>query len=131
MTASWVSKAAACPACAGTNIGGGTFWGLCRLLTGLKDFDEILALSSGGDNSKVRCCCCCCAAAVLCCAVLSQALHCTPKAVGSSGRLREYAAAQGEEGQASRWPADALTRRPPSPLPPPAGCQVDMLLFDI
>ena len=37
----------------GTNIGGGTFWGLCRLLTGLKDFDEMLACSAKGDNSKV------------------------------------------------------------------------------
>uniref|UniRef100_A0A7S0XBW9 pantothenate kinase n=1 Tax=Mantoniella antarctica TaxID=81844 RepID=A0A7S0XBW9_9CHLO len=37
----------------GTNIGGGTFWGLCRLLTGLKDFDEMLACSADGDNSKV------------------------------------------------------------------------------
>lgn len=37
----------------GTNIGGGTFWGLCRLLTGMRNFDEILALSSKGDNSKV------------------------------------------------------------------------------
>lgn len=37
----------------GTNIGGGTFWGLCRLLTGKTDFDEILELSSQGDNSLV------------------------------------------------------------------------------
>jgi type II pantothenate kinase len=37
----------------GTNIGGGTFWGLCRLLTGLRDFDEMLACSAEGDNSKV------------------------------------------------------------------------------
>lgn len=37
----------------GTNIGGGTFWGLCRLLTGLANFDEILELTSHGDNSKV------------------------------------------------------------------------------
>jgi bifunctional damage-control phosphatase, subfamily II, fusion protein len=37
----------------GTNIGGGTFWGLCRLLTGKTDFDEILELSSQGDNSSV------------------------------------------------------------------------------
>jgi|TARA_B100001142_G_scaffold323345_1_gene373213 bifunctional damage-control phosphatase, subfamily II, fusion protein len=37
----------------GTNIGGGTFWGLCRLLTGLQDFDEMLACSAAGDNSKV------------------------------------------------------------------------------
>ena len=38
----------------GTNIGGGTFWGLCKLLTGLANFDDILALSSLGDNSNVR-----------------------------------------------------------------------------
>eukprot|EP00899_Mesostigma_viride_P013960 jgi/Mesvir1/22565/Mv18570-RA.2 len=37
----------------GTNIGGGTFWGLCRLLTKCKSFDEMLALSAQGDNSKV------------------------------------------------------------------------------
>ncbi len=37
----------------GTNIGGGTFWGLARLLTGCSSFDEILQLSSHGDNSKV------------------------------------------------------------------------------
>ena len=37
----------------GTNIGGGTFWGLARLLTGCSTFDEILQLSSHGDNSKV------------------------------------------------------------------------------
>ena len=37
----------------GTNIGGGTFWGLCRLLTGCSSFDDILELSSRGDNSKV------------------------------------------------------------------------------
>ncbi|KDD75300.1 fumble, partial [Helicosporidium sp. ATCC 50920] len=37
----------------GTNIGGGTFLGLSRLLTGLNDFDEILDLSSRGDNSNV------------------------------------------------------------------------------
>ena len=38
---------------AGTNIGGGTFWGLCKLLTGMDSFDDILALSSQGDNSNV------------------------------------------------------------------------------
>jgi type II pantothenate kinase len=26
----------------GTNAGGGTFWGLCRLLTGIQSFDEML-----------------------------------------------------------------------------------------
>lgn len=39
---------------AGTNIGGGTFWGLCKLLTGMDNFDDILSLSSQGDNSNVR-----------------------------------------------------------------------------
>lgn len=38
----------------GTNVGGGTFWGLCRLLTGVNNFDDILTLSSQGDNSNVR-----------------------------------------------------------------------------
>ena len=37
----------------GSNIGGGTFWGLCRLLTGLKDYDEMLKLSAQADNAKV------------------------------------------------------------------------------
>lgn len=37
----------------GTNVGGGTFWGLGRLLTKCKSFDEILELSQGGDNRAV------------------------------------------------------------------------------
>ena len=37
----------------GTNLGGGTFWGLCRLLTRTRSFDEMLQLSSRGDSSKV------------------------------------------------------------------------------
>ena len=37
----------------GSNLGGGTFWGLCRLLTRCKGFDEMLELSMRGDNSKV------------------------------------------------------------------------------
>lgn len=37
----------------GSNLGGGTFWGLCRLMTGCKNFDEMLELSARGDNSKV------------------------------------------------------------------------------
>ena len=37
----------------GSSLGGGTFWGLCRLLTGCKNFDEMLELSARGDNSKV------------------------------------------------------------------------------
>ena len=38
----------------GSSLGGGTFWGLCRLLTRVKGFDEMLELSMRGDNSKVR-----------------------------------------------------------------------------
>mmetsp|Transcript_3468 Transcript_3468/g.8203 ORF Transcript_3468/g.8203 Transcript_3468/m.8203 type:complete len:911 (+) Transcript_3468:246-2978(+) len=37
----------------GTNLGGGTFWGLCRLLTRCTGFDEMLELAMRGDNSKV------------------------------------------------------------------------------
>ena len=37
----------------GTNIGGGTFLGLCRLLTEHTDFDQMLACSADGDNRKV------------------------------------------------------------------------------
>ena len=37
----------------GSSLGGGTFWGLCRLLTRVKNFDEMLELSMRGDNSKV------------------------------------------------------------------------------
>jgi len=37
----------------GTSLGGGTFWGLGRLLTGCKTFDELLELSTHGDNSAV------------------------------------------------------------------------------
>ncbi|KAJ7558584.1 hypothetical protein O6H91_04G047400 [Diphasiastrum complanatum] len=37
----------------GTNLGGGTFWGLGRLLTKCRNFDEILDLSQKGDNSAV------------------------------------------------------------------------------
>lgn len=38
----------------GSSVGGGTFWGLCRLLTGRSDFDEILQLSMQGNNANVR-----------------------------------------------------------------------------
>jgi type II pantothenate kinase len=34
----------------GTMIGGGTLLGLSNLLTGIKDFDQILDLSKQGDN---------------------------------------------------------------------------------
>ena len=38
----------------GSSVGGGTFWGLCSLLTGEGDFDKILALSALGNNANVR-----------------------------------------------------------------------------
>ncbi len=37
----------------GSSLGGGTFWGLARLLTRAKDFDELLQLCAQGDNSRV------------------------------------------------------------------------------
>ncbi|GLU03092.1 hypothetical protein SLE2022_203100 [Rubroshorea leprosula] len=37
----------------GTNLGGGTFWGLGRLLTKCKSFDELLELSHRGNNRVV------------------------------------------------------------------------------
>jgi type II pantothenate kinase len=37
----------------GTMIGGGTLLGLSNLLTGIKDFDQILDLSKQGDNGQV------------------------------------------------------------------------------
>jgi type II pantothenate kinase len=37
----------------GSTIGGGTYWGLCRLLTGCSSFKDILNLASKGDSSKV------------------------------------------------------------------------------
>ncbi|KAG5618171.1 hypothetical protein H5410_017995 [Solanum commersonii] len=37
----------------GTNVGGGTYWGLGRLLTKCKSFDELLVLSQRGDNSTI------------------------------------------------------------------------------
>jgi len=38
----------------GTCIGGGTFWGLCRLLTACKDFDEAMEASQTGNPAMVR-----------------------------------------------------------------------------
>lgn len=32
----------------GTSLGGGTFWGLCNMITGVDDFDEMLSLSLKG-----------------------------------------------------------------------------------
>jgi type II pantothenate kinase len=37
----------------GTALGGGTLWGLLGLLTDAKDFDQMLALSTTGDNKNV------------------------------------------------------------------------------
>ncbi|RXW24588.1 hypothetical protein EST38_g1279 [Candolleomyces aberdarensis] len=37
----------------GTSLGGGTLWGLLSLLTPATTFDEMLALSENGDNSRV------------------------------------------------------------------------------
>ncbi|KAL5723803.1 pantothenate kinase [Ranunculus cassubicifolius] len=37
----------------GTNVGGGTYWGLGRLLTKCKSFDELLELSQRGDNKEL------------------------------------------------------------------------------
>ena len=37
----------------GSSLGGGTYWGLCRLLTGCKTFDEVLDLAEMGDSDVV------------------------------------------------------------------------------
>jgi len=37
----------------GSTIGGGTYWGLCRLLTDVEDFEDVLNLAERGDPSKV------------------------------------------------------------------------------
>lgn len=37
----------------GSSIGGGTYWGLCRLLTGATSYDESLDMASKGDSDKV------------------------------------------------------------------------------
>jgi len=37
----------------GSSLGGGTFWGLCKMLTDIKSFDEVKALSEKGDNKMV------------------------------------------------------------------------------
>ncbi|KAF6165295.1 hypothetical protein GIB67_042711 [Kingdonia uniflora] len=37
----------------GTSLGGGTYWGLGKLLTGCNSFDELLELSQQGDNKAV------------------------------------------------------------------------------
>lgn len=35
------------------SLGGGTFLGLCCLLTGCNTFEEAIELATGGDNTKV------------------------------------------------------------------------------
>lgn len=47
----------------GSSLGGGTFWGLARLLTGAQSFDEVLALCAQGDNGTVHVACGCCSGA--------------------------------------------------------------------
>jgi type II pantothenate kinase len=37
----------------GTSLGGGTYWGLCRLLTKCKTFNEVLDLAENGDAGTV------------------------------------------------------------------------------
>jgi type II pantothenate kinase len=37
----------------GTSLGGGTLWGLLSLLTGARNFDEMLRLAERGDNTAV------------------------------------------------------------------------------
>jgi len=37
----------------GTSLGGGTFWGLVKMLTGITNFDEIESMSDVGDNKNV------------------------------------------------------------------------------
>ena len=37
----------------GTSMGGGTFWGLGRLLTGCSNFDDLLTLAGKGKRDRV------------------------------------------------------------------------------
>lgn len=37
----------------GTSIGGGTYWGLCKLFTRCTTFEEVLELAESGDNEEV------------------------------------------------------------------------------
>jgi len=37
----------------GSSLGGGTFWGLCKMLTDIKSFDEVKEMSKKGDNANV------------------------------------------------------------------------------
>lgn len=36
----------------GTALGGGSFWGLCKLLTNIGDFDDLMEIIKGGDPTK-------------------------------------------------------------------------------
>ena len=48
-----VSSATQAERVSGSALGGGSFAGLCRLLTGVRSFDEMLRLAAQGDNKKV------------------------------------------------------------------------------
>ncbi|KAM9972371.1 hypothetical protein ACTFIW_007430 [Dictyostelium discoideum] len=37
----------------GTSLGGDTFWGLCSLLTGVSDYDEMLEMTKNGQSNHV------------------------------------------------------------------------------
>eukprot|EP01116_Phalansterium_solitarium_P015018 TRINITY_DN3302_c0_g1_i3.p1 TRINITY_DN3302_c0_g1~~TRINITY_DN3302_c0_g1_i3.p1 ORF type:complete len:379 (+),score=101.98 TRINITY_DN3302_c0_g1_i3:106-1242(+) len=37
----------------GSSLGGGTFWGLCKMLTDIQSFDDVKELSQRGDNKHV------------------------------------------------------------------------------
>lgn len=37
----------------GSSLGGGTYWGLCRVLTRCNSFDEVLDLAEMGDANLV------------------------------------------------------------------------------
>ena len=37
----------------GTMIGGGTLLGLANLMTGIKDFDQVVSLAQSGNNANV------------------------------------------------------------------------------
>lgn len=37
----------------GSSLGGGTFWGLARMLLNCKTFDEVISLTNGADNANV------------------------------------------------------------------------------
>ena len=37
----------------GSSVGGGTYWGLCRLLTNCATYEEVLDLAESGDATEV------------------------------------------------------------------------------